>query len=363
MWSNTFRPSIDKAARLGSSLSSAAFVLGLFSSSAFALSNQAYVWGSNPTTAKYAAQKDYTHNPSGKPVQIRRTGRGQYQVLFTKLSGARAGVQVTGYGPDASYCKASRWSDTAQGLQVNVSCFKSGAPIDATYNVFVHLPKSSTWSKVGYAWANKPKVKSYTPDSRYAFQSNKKNPLIKRASVGVYTVNFPGLQPSKGQGGNVQASGYGLGAGSCKVTRWSGRSQGLQTEVRCFRNGKPSDSMFTVLANLPLNIGKAQMAYAWANSPTQAKYSANKTYAYTPNKNLPKILRVGTGQYRVLFTGFSGNKRPGGHAQVSAYGTDSTRCKVQNWGRDSGGMTVNVSCFSAADQPADTKFSLLAVTN
>ncbi len=363
MWRNTFRPSIDKAARWGLSLSSAACVLGLFGSSAFALSNQAYVWASNPTAAKYDAQKDYAHNPSGRPVQISRTGRGQYQVVFSKLSGDRAGIQVTGYGPDASYCKASRWSNSARGLQVNVSCFKGNAPTDATYNVLVHLPKSSTWSKVGYAWANKPKVKSYTPDTRYTFQSNKKNPLIKRTGVGVYAVNFLGLKPSKGQGGNVQASGYGLGAGTCKVTRWSDRSQGLQAEVRCFRSGKPADSMFSVMANLPLNIGKPQMAYAWANSPTQAKYSANRTYAYSPNKNLPKILRVGQGQYRVIFTGFSGNKRAGGHAQVSAYGSDSSWCKVQNWGRDANGMTVNVSCFSAADQPADTKFSLLAVTN
>ncbi len=47
-----------------------------------------------------------------------------------------------------------------------------------------------------------------------------------------------------------------------------------------------------------------------------------------------------------------------GHAQVTAYGGGSTRCKVQSWTSSASAKLVNVLCFDTAGAPADSRYVL-----
>ena len=47
-----------------------------------------------------------------------------------------------------------------------------------------------------------------------------------------------------------------------------------------------------------------------------------------------------------------------GHAQVTAYGSGTTRCKVQSWNSSGAAKLVNVRCFDTAGAPADSRYVL-----
>ncbi|TMQ04685.1 MAG: hypothetical protein E6J90_23515 [Deltaproteobacteria bacterium] len=67
------------------------------------------------------------------------------------------------------------------------------------------------------------------------------------------------------------------------------------------------------------------------------------------------------GHYAVNFAGLgttSGADGDGGQAQVTAEGTDNTRCRVMSWG-GSTNLTVNVECNTPGGTAADSPFAVL----
>jgi hypothetical protein len=99
-------------------------------------------------------------------------------------------------------------------------------------------------------------------------------------------------------------------------------------------------------------------AFVWAGNPT-GSYVAHNGYAYTSanwtgNAN-HSIAQLGTGQYRVDFTGVG--DEIGGNVQVTAYGWGSERCKVGGWGPNGAAMSAWINCHDVAGQPVDTQFT------
>ena len=72
------------------------------------------------------------------------------------------------------------------------------------------------------------------------------------------------------------------------------------------------------------------------------------------------MTRPATGRYAVVFAGLASAANKGSNAQVSAYGTDNSYCKVQQWRPQGADLAFNVLCFNAAGKAADSRFTLLA---
>jgi hypothetical protein len=120
--------------------------------------------------------------------------------------------------------------------------------------------------------------------------------------------------------------------------------------------------------------GSNVQCYVWANNPTSAigvPYTPSVPYSYNAvgRSAANLVTRTGVGIYSVtckgvgggpLFGG-SGTWGPGGHVQVTAYGSDSDYCKVVSWVTGGADFTANVRCFNTAGALSDDRFDLLFV--
>jgi len=120
--------------------------------------------------------------------------------------------------------------------------------------------------------------------------------------------------------------------------------------------------------------GSATQCYVWANDPSPAigaPYIPSTIYSYNAvgRSAANSVTKTATGTYTVkcrgvgggsLFGG-SGTWGPGGHVQVTAYGSTADHCKVQSWVSGGADFSATVRCFNAAGAAADNRFDLLFV--
>ena len=119
--------------------------------------------------------------------------------------------------------------------------------------------------------------------------------------------------------------------------------------------------------------GANVQCYLWANNATSAIGTAyTPTGAYSFNAvgraNANSVTRTAVGTYTVtcrgvgggaLFAG-SGSWGPGGHVQVTAYGSeDADHCKVQSWTTGGADFSATVRCYNHAGAASDSRFDLL----
>ena len=121
--------------------------------------------------------------------------------------------------------------------------------------------------------------------------------------------------------------------------------------------------------------GANVLCYIWANSATSAigvPYTPSTVYSYNAvgRSAANTVTRTAVGVYSVtckgvgggaLFGG-SGTWGPGGHVQVTAYGSeDADYCKVSSWTTGGADFTVGVRCYNSAGALSDNRFDLLFV--
>ena len=112
------------------------------------------------------------------------------------------------------------------------------------------------------------------------------------------------------------------------------------------------------------------LCYLWADQPSpplNSPYTPDPTYSFNSKRQAISVTKVATGVYFVTCTG-EGGRSPGGHVQVSSYGSGlNTFCHVGSW--DTGGpdFSAEVDCFGrgggtgGGPAPADSLFDLLFV--
>ena len=118
----------------------------------------------------------------------------------------------------------------------------------------------------------------------------------------------------------------------------------------------------------------ATLCYLWAhNSSPQLNtpYQPDPDYSFNAVSGSGgiSVTKTATGTYLVTCTGVGGGPLlgPGGHVQVSAYGTANTFCHVGGWNTFGTDFTANVYCFGrgaappGGPAPADSQFDLLFV--
>ena len=201
--------------------------------------------------------------------------------------------------------------------------------------------------KFGYVWANSPAAAAYTPSTTYQFNSTGASNSITRSAVGSYQVTLPGLG---GQGGTIKATAYGPGNEACHVSSWSSLGANAVVNVRCQNPaGVPVDTLYTLTYHATFGLlgtlTGGPRAFVWANLESSPAYTPSATYRYNSTGGVNTITRSGAGVYQVTLPGLGSVS---GHAQVTAYGTGSTRCKVQSWNSSGAAKLVNIRCFDTA---------------
>ncbi len=316
-----------------------------------------FVWANSPTSASYTPSSLYSRNSTGGVNTITRSAVGNYTVRFANLGGGIVGgtVDVTAYGSADAECHVGFWGSSGPDQTVNVRCSDTnGNPIDTFYTAAYTRPVGNPGA-FAHLWANSPTSASYTPSSTYSFNSTGGINTISRSGVGVYQLQLPGLGVSAG---TVKVTAYGSTANRCKVVSWFPSSSTQLVNVRCFSaTGAAADSMFTATFSNGPNVANiaGTNAWVWANQPTSASYSPSPSYSRNSAGGANTIVRNGTGSYTVQLASLGVSR---GDVQVTAYGSDSSECKVVNWGPSGTTENINVQCRTTTGSAFDTFFVL-----
>jgi hypothetical protein len=123
---------------------SIALALSLTVAMTAAASNNAWMYGNQPSANNYIPNPVHSFNPVAPgTIKVQRHAPGVYQITFTNLvmlTGQNLNVQVTPYGNGTANCHVQGWG-TVPGpdLNVFVRCYQTttGTNIDSEYSLLV----------------------------------------------------------------------------------------------------------------------------------------------------------------------------------------------------------------------------------
>jgi hypothetical protein len=205
----------------------------------------AFAYAHQPTGTNYSPAASASWNPAGTSTVV-RSGTGQYRVTFNGL-GAQlppdvlGHVQVQAVGTGNAYCNPMNWYTSGSNLSVDVRCYTTptGALVDQKFNVFFALPSDH----LAYAFADQPLVASYSPKPYFSSNPYRTPITITRRGVGLYKVEWPGMNNELLGYGNIQVSAYG-GNTLCLVESRSVTAAFISCTAA---NGAAAESKFTAL--------------------------------------------------------------------------------------------------------------------
>lgn len=321
-----------------------------------------FAWVHRPEADRSAPSERYAFNGAGGAIRVERGAPGRYEVVFDGLGTAARGghLQVTAYDGAHRSCRVADWGSVGGALRADVACDgPKGAGRDGRFVVQALAP-GVAHEGLGFAWANRPRTRSYRPSEAHAYNGAGDGVRIERTARGRYRVRFEGLG-SDGGGGHVQVTAFGGRPGHCKVVRWSSAGD-LAADVACFApSGRPRDRRFLIQAWAP-GTGPRWMAYAWADRPrTSGRYEPSGPYARNGAGGEIEARRLGVGSYAVRFADLGGADAVGGSVQVTAYGPGPASCRVQRWASRGPDLSVRVRCHAPGGRPADSRFTVQAL--
>ncbi len=327
---------------------------------------KAWLWANQTTTAAYLPPAQYQYNSAGATNRVTRTGVGRYRVDFPRLGTDGGMVQVTSYGGN-HHCKVSSWGPNGRSQRVNIGCFSpNGSASDGKFTVLFYKEKRGIVWDDGYVWADRPSAPFYTPSSAYQWNSKNRTNKVRRTRQGNYEVQFPGLNQL---GGTVLVTAYGTTPDRCKVKNWSQTGNDTIVRVGCFdTTGRPVDTKYTLsyMSDVALGVKFSEEqhdgGFLWANNPDTPSYAPSKTYQLNSAGPDHKVTRLAEGTYIAHLP----NLKPLNKSTslVTAYGGGREYCTINRWNSDgNGGTKARVQCFNTFGNRADSKFTLLYLTN
>jgi hypothetical protein len=336
--------------------------LGIIASapaSAQSASDWAYVWNDDFSADAYTPNEAYQYNSTGGVNTIARSDVGVYVVSIPGLV-KEAQTQVTTLSENGELCRIAGAKGVGKAVEYTVNCIAIGGdPIDIGF--FLLTFRGSAGPASAYLWANDPAAESYTPDERYQFNSSGGVNTIVRTDVGTYTIDLPG-QGAESGGFQLSAANSAPGA-SCAVRRWAiGEDNLKQVEVNCFdATGAHVDSAFTLLyvdgndANAPQTTG----AYLLVNhASAEGSFTPGKVYQFSSAGVDNTVVRTEIGTYTVTLPEVGAEA---GNLQVTAYEYPVAACSIPRWVLDGTTYQVDVVCYDAEGNPADSIFMLMYV--
>lgn len=183
-------------------------------------------------------------------------------------------------------------------------------------------------------------------------------------TTGQYTLQLPGLTPL----GNVLVTPVASNA-HCTVVNWYSNGSAVVVNVQCFApmTGSLVDSGFSMsyVNDGSRHPGADHIAAAYTWYPGTGS-TASSSYSWTSIGGPGVTVFVSNpapGQYHVIMSGMAAppGLPPLGVAQATAYGSAPRYCNATGW-RNGGNFppdrTIDVVCFDAAGNPANSAFTL-----
>jgi hypothetical protein len=314
---------------------------------------------SNPGSASTPDPTSSFNRAGGAKTVTKVAGTtGRYVARFRGLSallGTKSTVRVTGFGSDATYCKAVGAALVRDSVEVR--CFKigTGAATNARFSLMV----TGKYDDRAFAYAHQPTATNYAPATAGSWNPAGTTKVI-RHGVGSYQVvfagfsaRFPGSAP--GTGGHAQVNAVGTGKAHCKVGEWGAGGAGssdLNVYVGCYTPaGARADAKFTLLFTPPA----AHLAYALADQPAAASYTPQSVYSSNPVGGAITITRYTAGVYDIRWTGVDAEIRDFGNVQVTTMDAGGVQCKVIAGETEE----VTVKCFAPNGTPVDAYYTVL----
>ena len=118
-------------------------VLSLTAATTAAASNNAWMYGNQPSASSYTPNPMHSFNPTGGAITVQRFAPGVYRVTFANLvtmTGDRANVQVTPYGNGNANCHVMDWVTTAPpNFITHVRCYQNttNVNVDTEFTLLV----------------------------------------------------------------------------------------------------------------------------------------------------------------------------------------------------------------------------------
>ena len=316
----------------------------------------------------------YQFSTAGGTITVDQVSSHRFTVRVPGISMAYGGsVHATAYGGNHTAVVRS-WSRSGFDLLATIDLYDpSGAPVANRAFSFHYRYEGPDSRREAYVWADNPTSTQYTPNLVYSWNGNRAAPSILRSGVGNYAVTLPGLGNVAGsERGHVQVSPYGSSASRAMVRSWYAVGSDLRVLVDCFdMAGAPTDAWFVMSYNeqaAPIAAAQGSGAHVWADNPTAAIYAPDALYTDSNGLAGPAdavtIRRLGTGDYEVNLPGVL--SVDSSTAQATAYGHQygSRHASIAAWVPDGcGGTNAYVRTFDANGWLADSKFTLLYLTN
>jgi len=316
-----------------------------------------YVFDAAQTQAHYTATD--AADSAGSKVTVTRLGAGRYVVYFHDLlsGGADGGTVDVTANDTPGYCKIESWGPSGMSLAVSVNCYQAdGTPADEEFFVTFADPGSNHPPNLTYVWANKPAQPSYTPMTRYQYNSGGGTDIINEIGTGDYHVKAPDIGLDAG---TVKVTAYGPGtATSCSVQDWGGTPR-LDTYIQCQDpSGDLVNAKFTmtwVNHSSLLGIKGRKWGYVWGDDSTSTSYTPDTTYQGNSSGATNTVTKVGAGYWQVDMPNIGG---AGGVVQVSAYGDSPDHCNSGGFTEVGSTEEVEVICFDPSGNFADTQYTV-----
>jgi Dual-action HEIGH metallo-peptidase len=286
---------------------------------------------------------------------------GQYIVTFGGMGGLGGNVEVVGYGTTSTRCKVAGWNGSWPGnLTVDVRChLPDGTPAWSAFVVQYSRKATLADGQGGYVRADMPTSPAYCPSLEFSWNSADDLNCVVRNGTGDYSVSFGTLASVGGVGGSFQVTAFGTGGEHCKIQFWGTSGSAQQARVRCFNPaGSPADTQFSINHFPNGEVGVHDYgAYAWASNSTATSYTPSTTYSYNSGRINGWPGCVG---YLGTIVGGKVDANPGHYflryqyltpfnsaAHSTAYGSDSSYCKVESWYGVGDAAQVQTQCYSA----------------
>lgn len=302
------------------------------------------------------------YSSAGGISTVARTGVGQYKVRLSNLGSVKPGpngrggiAHVTANGSTSNWCRLNDWYPEGLHQTVTVACYNVwGILADENFSVLFTMRTNALTSTFGYAWASQPAAASYTAHTDWSYNSQGRENVISRNSVGNYSVYFRGLGVSRGFA-HATAVGDHI---TCQVPNWGIAGADERVDVACNNgDGDPTDARFAVtFYDTATLLGQVapKAAAVWAGSPTTPSYDPPWSFNSTGGTN--HVNRTGTGQYEVFVPAPWGTDEGSAHANASQpWGTGDVRCKTMPAAIQA---KLYVRCYNINGVPTDAQFTL-----
>jgi hypothetical protein len=241
-------------------------------------------------------------------VQLVDSGMAQTDVavIFPRIGGPGGTVTLsTVGGSQPPACSPLRWSPVKADEHVVLRCNTNALEPAAVHVSFTRAQQPS--GSFAYAFANRPTITSYVPDSTYQFATSGKRMTVTRLGHGTYQVRVPHVQTAHGV---VQVTAVGSPLATCRVVSWKPVTTAAVSDqlvrVTCGPQwSAPNDSAFTLTYSAGQNLlGMHGVSSGWAYEMPHAT-SSNSPVQWSSTGARVKITRSGQAHYAISGAGFT----------------------------------------------------------